>query len=96
MPSINTTIQLSIMSGVADSVVGVAVLLHGRKPKSSEISAAAVQHNHSVASLAWRCAPPLVSAMQQHEHWVCVLYATCEELTLAVAALLCAVMRTAV
>ena len=35
----------------------------------------------------------MVSTMQQHEHCDCASHATCSELTLAVAALLCAVKR---
>ena len=35
----------------------------------------------------------MVSTMQQHEHCVCASHAICSELTLAVAALLYAVMR---
>ncbi len=38
----------------------------------------------------------MVSPMQQHEHSVCASHATCSELTLAAAALLCAVMHSAV
>jgi hypothetical protein len=38
----------------------------------------------------------MVSTIQQHEHELCASHATCTELTLAVAVLLCAVIRSAV